>query len=386
MGRPAVRALVIGVGAYPWLVGGAEARDAAVTEGMAQLVSPPISARAFADWVATECWHPAREVATIDLLLSDRDGPDYLDPGGIRHAVERADKAAVKAAVRRWKDSGGPNDLLLFFFCGHGVAAGFDVALLASDYGSDNEQPFDGAFSLDGLVENMRGARTERQVFFVDACRVASAGLLRSQHVYRADPLIGTPIPMNQAVRQAVYFSTLRGQPAFGRLGQVSLFTAALLRSLRGAAASDNEGEWAIETSMLQRSLNFFLDELADPIHGQVQTPQTGTQSVFELVRTRSAPIVPLMLRSGWHEGEDPPDEIRHIEISREDGEVASWRHPWEAGGSVTWAPNRFATDLEAGWRYTCTVAFEHGPSFVSRARNLGPPYCIVEIRRDGDA
>lgn len=385
-GKSSVRALVIGIGRYPWLVGGPQARDARVTEGMGQLASPPISARAFASWVESEYWHPGMQVATVDLLLSDAEGSAYTAADGTRHNIEGATRDGIKAAVRRWKDAAGPEDLLLFYFCGHGIVSGFQVGLLAEDYGSDNEQPFDGAFSFDGLVENMRGAVAARQVFFVDACRVASDALLRSQHTYRLDPLLGSPFPMNSSVRQAVYYSTLGGQPAFGRVGDQSLFMSALLRSLRGAAATDNDDRWTVETTMLQRSLDFFLDELADPVHGRLQTPQTGTQSVFEIAAVQDIPVVPLMLRPVWHEGEEPPDEIRHVAIRREDGAICDWAHPWEVGGTMTWAPSRFATDLEVGWRYTCTVSFDGETPFVSKSRYLTPPYRIVEVRRDGDS
>ncbi|PYE92088.1 caspase domain-containing protein [Rhizobium sp. PP-F2F-G38] len=385
-GKAAVRALVIGVGKYPWLVGGMQARDVRVTEGMGQLASPPISAREFAAWVEREFWHPDRQVATIDLLLSDPDSDAYSALDGTVHPIEPATRNGIKEAARRWKNAAGPDDLLLFFFCGHGIVSGFQVGLLAEDYGSDEEQPFDGAFGFDGFVETMRGATAARQVFFVDACRVGSDALLRSQHVYRLDPLLGLPFAMNPDVKQAVYYSTLPGQPAFGRIDQQSLFTTALLRSLRGAAATDNNDRWAIETTMLQRSLDFFLDDIADPANGRLQTPQTGMQAVFEIVGMQVAPVVPLMLRPVWHEGEEPPDEVQDVSIRRDDGFICAWAHPWPPGESTTWAPSRFATDLEVGWRYTCTVSFSGGDPFVSQSRHLMPPYRIVEVRRDGDS
>jgi hypothetical protein len=46
---PATHALVIGVGAYPHLIGGTGRTK--YNDGMGQLTSPPISARLFASWL-----------------------------------------------------------------------------------------------------------------------------------------------------------------------------------------------------------------------------------------------------------------------------------------------------------------------------------------------
>lgn len=384
---PGVHALVVGVGRYPWLVGGDEdPRGREITEGMGQLVSPPVSARAIVDWLLGSYWHPDRRLASVDLLLSDPGNMTYVDPAETMHQVEEATRDRVKAAARAWKQRGRADDLLFFFFCGHGVSAGFEYALLCSDYGADAEQPWEGSIGLPGLVENMRSARASKQIYFVDACRVGSAALLGTQHTFKPDALVGSTLPLNGQVKQAVYYSTLGGAPAFGLIGQTSLFTAALLKALGGAAASDNEDRWAVETTLLQRTLDHLLGELADPVHGLVQTPQMGTQSVFEVVGLQHVPVVPLYIRPVWHEGEDPPDEVVSVQITREGEPLLAWGRPWDAHGEVSWAPSRFRSDLEAGLRYRCVVTFEDGPAFESRAQVLTPPYRTVKVRVDGDA
>lgn len=387
-----LHALVIGVGEYPWLEGGASPSSRAVTDGMGQLDSPPISAKAFCDWLIVEYAHGNRRLATVDLLLSEPGGGTYSRPQvdgtrGEPFGIEQADIATIREAARVWKARGraSPDDMLIFFFCGHGVSAGFKYALLASDFARDEESAWDGAFSLDGLAEYMRDSTASRQVFFVDACRVASANLL-SMHATRLDTLVGVRLPLNVEVEQSIYYSALGGQAAYGRLDDVSLFTSALLKGLRGHGASDNDGYWAIDTTVLHRAISSQLSELADPVNGLVQTPQTGYQSAFEIARLPAIPVVPLYIKPSWHEGDDPPDEIATVSIHRADETLVEWRTPWNAQLDCSWKPNRFQSDLEAGEMYSCSVRFDDGQTVTTPRRPLMPPYRIVEISKNGDA
>ena len=68
---PATHAIVIGVGDYPHLNGGAE-RKTQDHENMGQLTSPPVSARQFASWLIESFHHPAKPLATVSLMLSPR--------------------------------------------------------------------------------------------------------------------------------------------------------------------------------------------------------------------------------------------------------------------------------------------------------------------------
>jgi len=145
-GAPATHALVVGVGEYPWLIGGTEQANAALAEGMGQLSSPPASARAITDWLLGSHADPTAPLATIDLLLSAADGEQsYRPEGGDTVAVDMAEKEALVAAIRAWRTrcDSHPGNVALFFFCGHGVGRGFDLALLARDFGAEPEQPFD---------------------------------------------------------------------------------------------------------------------------------------------------------------------------------------------------------------------------------------------------
>ena len=149
-------ALVIGVGEYPWLDGGKQPRFAHF-EGMGQLSSPPVSARAFAEWLLspTGYHNPACPLASLDLLVSDASTDQFAPPGGTSTTIQRARFADVAAAITAWFQRGDhADDLLLFFYCGHGVARGLNMTLLPEDYGSLQTPPqmsLNVAIDFDGL-------------------------------------------------------------------------------------------------------------------------------------------------------------------------------------------------------------------------------------------
>ena len=60
-GGGAVHALVIGIGDYPHLIGGSGPLTPS-HDGMQQLSSPPVSARAVADWLIADFRHPEHEI------------------------------------------------------------------------------------------------------------------------------------------------------------------------------------------------------------------------------------------------------------------------------------------------------------------------------------
>src|SRR5438552_18240348 len=68
--KPGTHAVVIGIGRYPWLVGGKAKPRFAQNDGMAQLTSPPASPRAFATWLLATYDNSEAPLASPALLLS----------------------------------------------------------------------------------------------------------------------------------------------------------------------------------------------------------------------------------------------------------------------------------------------------------------------------
>jgi hypothetical protein len=121
--KPGTHALVIGIGRYPWLLGGSRRPRFSLNDGMAQLTSPPASARAFATWLLGTYDNPDAPLASLDLLLSDRRDQRYR-AGRKSVEIEPATFTNVSRAIKAWvQRAARAEDLLLFFFSGHGIAA-----------------------------------------------------------------------------------------------------------------------------------------------------------------------------------------------------------------------------------------------------------------------
>lgn len=296
---PGTHALVIGVGKYPHLAGGEN--PVANPDGMRQLSSPPISARAFATWLLAEYHDPRKPLASLTLLLSEDVPVPFADPStGIAHDVEVANIDNIVAAVREWKHRGDSHtdNWLVFYFCGHGVSQGDDMALLGADVFADGDNPLNGALDFKNLMNGLKRCKASKQVFFVDACRANSDVLIEQSGSSFAGqvPLGPGTRPLGFPRRLHVpYYSTLAGDRSHARPGQVSLFTDALLKGLRGAGSDDPEGDWRVTTSRLHEAIDHFMKQpLFAGVVAGVQVPTVGEMPVFDLHQLPGPPVVPV--------------------------------------------------------------------------------------------
>jgi hypothetical protein len=306
---PSTHLLVIGVGRYPHLIGGESPCEN--PDGMGQLTSPPVSARELATWFITSYHDPAKELASIALLLSEAAPQPFLNPvTNESFVVEEVTADNVEVAIREWYDraDGDSGNRLIFYFCGHGVCEGEDMALLTSDFCSDNHNPLQGAINFRLLRSGLKKCKASEQVFFVDACRVNSDVLISNAEGFAGRvPLIPARRPHDLPSLLAVpYYATLAGDRAYARENKVSLFTEALLRSLTGAASDDPEGpagDWRVSTARLQEAIDHFLKEpvFAGEIAG-VQVPVTGQLPVFVFHHLSGQPEVPVYVGCGTKE------------------------------------------------------------------------------------
>jgi len=93
------------------------------------------------------------------------------------------------------------------------------------------------------------------------------------------------------------YYSTLAGEEAYARSGEVSLFTAALLKALRGAAGdrfADND-PWRVSTMRLQQAISHFLRQptFAGAV-SRVQRPTINGAAEFMVHELVGPPLVPV--------------------------------------------------------------------------------------------
>ncbi|MEM1324271.1 MAG: caspase family protein [Bacteroidota bacterium] len=289
---PATHAIVIGVGTYPHLAGGAQ-RLTASNDGMGQLTSPPVSARAFADWLIHSYHNPTKPLASVALLLSEPASSSFKNTAtNIEHSVTRADIFNVKAALREWKNRGDshPDNLLIFFFCGHGIAQGPDTSLLLADYGAVEANVLEGAIDFKTFQEAMkRQCAAKQQLFFVDACRVSSDTLIEKTN-YVGDPILIGP-GMGRSITP-IFYSTLAGEQAFGRVNAPSYFTEKLLKALNGAGAHNQYDDWRVSTSRLKDAIDAFMNRATQDGAQKVQIPIAEELLNFDFHFLKTAPMI----------------------------------------------------------------------------------------------
>lgn len=228
---------------------------------MRQLTSPPTSARRFAEWLISTLNYPPKELASVALLLSEAKPKPFVNPRTkASTSVATPTIDALRDALQEWRSRGDtrPDQRLLFYFSGHGIARGNDTVLLAADYGADPYDELDGAIDFRNFLEGMRLSRASEQVYFIDACRVGSANLLNAGG-YSGRPIFKPDLgaPPNLQLRRPVFYASIPGASAYGRKEAVSVFTEALLHGLGGGGAISEPEGWKVTGLRLQESIDF---------------------------------------------------------------------------------------------------------------------------------
>ncbi|MCG8429112.1 MAG: caspase family protein, partial [Chromatiales bacterium] len=267
-------------------------------DGMKQLTSPSYSARELVKWFFDMPYNnPDKPLASIALLISERNVPPFTHPKATNaSAVGPATMANASAAINEWKDRGDndPNNLMLFYFCGHGIAQGPEVSLLCSDYGADKNAPLNAAIHFTAFHQGMDGCKAAYQCYFIDACRTSSDTLIES-YKFAGLPIIQSKgdARRNLPPRQApVFYSTLSGEAAYGRPNLPTFYTESLINGLNGTGASDRDGSWCIYTTELNTAVGTAVSSMGR----QVQYPTTGNLTSFVLHHLKSSPIVPVTI------------------------------------------------------------------------------------------
>jgi hypothetical protein len=298
--------LVIGVGRYPFLLNGEgpPEKQFEYHGGMGQLTSPPRSALEIAQWFATKHKHPDdKPIRTLELLISGT--PNTFMTSAGQMIAEPATMENIRKAIKRWRDYGNfqEQNLLIFYFCGHGVSTGNEQLLLAEDFGSDKDDPFRHAVNFSGLHIGMRDCKAKWQCYFLDACQTVSQTYL-DQFGYEAqgESIIVRPVSSNlRNTEQPVLLACALGAKAYGEEGKASFFTQALLSAFKGAAAKDNGyGEWEINTAQLRGGLNAFLERMVERGYGKEQVARDDKLAKpFSLHALDGKPLIPVDVACG---------------------------------------------------------------------------------------
>lgn len=305
---PGTHVILIGVGDYPYLEDGHGGRTFEMAMGMGQLSSPPASVRALKDWfLDTDAGfhNPDRPLRSLQMLCSDVGQVSVADAGGVVRSVDRARMFTVKKAITDWiaRSSRNPENLAIFFFCGHGLAFGeAENSLLLEDFGGTPINPMDDAIAFDSFrLGVMRHCAARHQIHLIDACRTPPTKEFLD--VYGGDET-GNPIAVAGLSRKLrdkiapVYFATGLGAAAYGLTGQASLFTQGLLKSMRGPASRDKDPHWEVQVVALAEGINKCLASMVFQVQPQYCQPhEAGQELMIHRLRTDPEAIVKVFTR-----------------------------------------------------------------------------------------
>jgi hypothetical protein len=251
-----VHAIVIGIGHYRHFPGGTGNRYADHA-GMVQLSSPPHSARHITDWLF-KTYHADTKLPlrSVHLLISKPGGTaSYTHRHCPRTEVPEASLNNIDTAVTDWFARGDrlKENLLLFYFCGHGISAGDQHTLLCTDFGSNPLAPFKHAIDFTDFHLGMARCKADAQMFLVDACRTISQDLIEQASSHGQSLVEGNLTVTRRAA--PVFRSAQPGKAAYGLPGKPSAFAQAVPLAFLGGAWDKVDGEWVVCTSMLRRAL-----------------------------------------------------------------------------------------------------------------------------------
>jgi len=293
---PVTHVIVIGVGRYPHLLGGSGPR-LQDHQGLGQLTSPPESAHEVAKWIVEHFHNPNRPLGSVRLLVSEENARVFDNPQtGLQYPVVPATIARIGAAFDAWVADGdsNPDNLLVFYFCGHGLANGAFTALLAEDFGQNPANALDGAFDFYRNRLGMSRCKAKEQLYLVDACRTNA-----DMTVYAAGysgRVFVQPSAKNTTILRPVLYSTLFGQPAHGRVGQPSHFAEALVTALKGAGSDRTQGEWRVRTTTLHMAIEAHLKRKAKAGLATAQISPADDLATFDIHHLMGPPHVPVVV------------------------------------------------------------------------------------------
>lgn len=348
--HPGVHTIVIGIGDYKHFPGGA-GHEYSGHGNMGQLSSPCHSARHVADWLF-DTYHDDAEMPlrSLRMLLSDPDGNGtYAHILSPEKPIPEATLSNVKMAIREWKAQGDESkaNLMVFYFCGHGISSGTQHTLLCTDFGSDEADVFENAINFNDFHRGMDRCTARAQCFFVDACRVGSPELMESA-VSRGQSIIGGLITFAEHTRSAPIFrSSLPGATAFGLSGKPSAFAQALPLAFKGGAWRQHQGKWVVCTSRLKLALETQIKRIMH-IFKNLDRRVVSDHDVTLTLKTPSGqPIVPIEI------GCDPIEANEKATLCYRSGTVGKVCRPSPAR-------DEWFLDLEKG-NYSFEATFPNG-------------------------
>ncbi|EJE48776.1 hypothetical protein PMI14_06777 [Acidovorax sp. CF316] len=265
--------------------------------GLEQLESPPVSVKALLDWFMSPAGadqgfqNPLAPLASVEALAS-ADAPVVIDTHGAAITLEAAIQDNVQQAFEDWlaRLKGHPDNVGIFYFCGHGVMVA-DHHLLCEDFGR-SLQPWNKAFNISLTIRAVEREIRGSVFFFIDACRKIPRAVAMSLGA-SGPPLLPPNLGASVSRRHTTtIYAAGEGELAFApRGGAVSRFTSTLLCALSGYCGVKAPGQqtWTVDGENLSSAIRTLLEQNEPDLSGKAGS---GTQVCEQLV---TGPLVPLM-------------------------------------------------------------------------------------------
>jgi len=335
------------------------------TGGLGQLSSPPLSATALCAWLLKDFAPKARQLGSIEVLSSG--AAKFINEAGATVKVKPATLDNVRAAAEAWyaRANANPDNLLMFYFCGHGVSSGDVHSLLLADFGAKPLDPFNsGAIDAEAFMDGLLSrCQARSQLFLLDACRTVDHQSFGSLGTQRGVPIVSGGAHNNLGTtQQACLWATQLGTPAFGRKGHESVFMEAMLKAMLGAGCmQDREGKsWVIQPDMLKHGIDVFV-ERAMGYEAQWVTLDRMAKG-FALHVLPGEPILPVKVICE----PTPSLSARELRCSSGDVRPAGPPEPWYL-------------DLPRSQYLFQSVAPGHGV-VASKTEHTSPPLTVVNL------
>ena len=257
--EPQTHALIIGVGGYPHIADGAHPNSDVTTQfgELKQITSAPRTAARLAEWMVGHAANWDAPLGSVDLLLSPAPADHFIPP--TQYDLTPLDNPTfqnIQNAFLAWKQrcDRNPDNIALFYFCGHGGQKRESLYLLCQDFGASPANIWDGSFDFTRARDAFHACKATRQFFFIDACRVMTLGLLLHEPSPR-QLLQSRPDTDPDCRYNFTQFAAPRNESAVGPTSGISYYAQSLMNALDGAAAKKIAGRWVVRTGQLVENL-----------------------------------------------------------------------------------------------------------------------------------
>lgn len=256
------RLLVLGAAAYP------HAREAKLrVPKLKEISSAAMSALDFAR-NAIQHWEDKfpMPLGTVDLLVNDPTVPNGVNFAPFAGALDPPTMTEVKAARKDWMKNARPEDVLVFYCCGHGIwlpATG--RTFLTASFGSDEDNPWSDAIALDDFALALGEHPARQQWLIFDCCNNTPSEALKAMRA-RAEPLLASAEGQRKFMEnthgllsQVTVASSSPGSESFGKDGRPSRFMEAFLEACGGSGCRrETNGLWWVDQQGIDDAISSY--------------------------------------------------------------------------------------------------------------------------------